>query len=144
MTIAMTLLGAIATVACSTHTPARHAAIERPPSEEFGFGPRASNAGLYQAVLDAPEPIRVGRMQTMRLRVRGVDGAEVGNAEVSVDGGMPDHGHGLPTRPRVTAHRGEGVYDVEGIRFNMGGWWVVTFRIAAAAGTDSVVFHLDL
>jgi hypothetical protein len=33
---------------------------------------------------------------------------------------------------------------VEGMRFNMGGWWVVKFRVDAPAGPDSVVFNLDL
>jgi hypothetical protein len=26
----------------------------------------------------------------------------------------------------------------------MGGWWVVKFRVATTAGTDSVVFNLSL
>jgi hypothetical protein len=29
-------------------------------------------------------------------------------------------------------------YLVEGVKFNMGGWWVVRFAIASAAGTDTV------
>jgi len=30
------------------------------------------------------------------------------------------------------------------MKFNMGGWWVVKFQLASAAGTDSVVFNLKL
>jgi hypothetical protein len=30
------------------------------------------------------------------------------------------------------------------MKFNMGGWWVVKFRVAAVAGRDSVVFNLSL
>ena len=41
---------------------------------------------------------------------------------------MPQHGHGLPTRPRVTRSLGEGIYEIEGVRFNMGGWWGIKLR----------------
>ena len=30
------------------------------------------------------------------------------------------------------------------MKFNMGGWWVVTFRVQAAAGSDSLTFNLSL
>jgi len=61
-----------------------------------------------------------------------------------VDGGMPQHGHGLPTKPRVTRDPGNGDHLVEGMKFNMGGWWVVKFRVNATTGSDSLVFNLKL
>jgi hypothetical protein len=30
------------------------------------------------------------------------------------------------------------------MKFNMGGWWTVTFAVSAAAGADSVTFNLSL
>lgn len=117
---------------------------ERPPEEEFGLGPRASVAGLYQATLEPEAPLRVRAMQSVRLVVLGADGRAVERAEIVVDGGMPEHGHGLPTRPRVTRSLGAGAYEVEGVRFNMGGWWELKFEIAGVAGRDTVVFNLDL
>ena len=57
---------------------------------------------------------------------------------------MPQHGHGLPTRPRVTRNLGDGVYEIEGVRFNMGGWWELKLAIDSAAGADSVTFNLNL
>jgi hypothetical protein len=121
-----------------------HGDVARPAAEEFGFGPRRSAAGLYLAMLDPVQPIRVGRMQTMRLEVRDAAGAALDGATITVDGGMPQHRHGLPTKPRVTRNHGSGMYDVEGMKFNMGGWWVVKFGIATEAGRDSIVFNLDL
>ncbi len=121
-----------------------HGNVERPAAEEFGFGPRSSQNGLYRATIDPVQPVKVGRMQTMRLQVQDATGNTVDGASITLDGGMPQHGHGLPTRPRVTRSLGEGVYAVEGMKFNMGGWWVVTFQIATTAGTDSVTFNLDL
>ena len=80
----------------------------------------------------------------MRLAVADAQGRPIEGAVIGVDGGMPQHGHGLPTQPKVTRSVGEGVYEVEGMKFNMGGWWEVKFAIAAAAGADTVTFNLDL
>jgi len=44
----------------------------------------------------------------------------------------------------VTADLGGGTYQVEGMRFQMGGWWNVTFTIEADGVQDSVTFHLKL
>lgn len=117
---------------------------ERPEESEFGFGPRTSAGGLYEATLEPAEPLRVRRIHSVKLNVRAAGQGPVDGAGIVVDGGMPQHGHGLPTTPRVTRGLGGGAYQVEGMKFNMGGWWVVKFRIDSAAGTDSIVFNLDL
>jgi hypothetical protein len=140
--LGVVMLAALA-AACGTQATMWHGAVDRPRAEEFDMEGRRSEAGVYQAVLEPAEPVRIGRMQTMRLRVGDAGGAPIGSAAITVDGGMPEHGHGLPTRPRVTA-RDDGSYDVEGLRFNMTGWWVLRFRITGDAGTDTVIFNLDL
>jgi hypothetical protein len=121
-----------------------HGRAERPAAEEFGFGPRTSVGGGYVAALESAAPLRKRRMQSVRLSVRSADQRPVEGATITVDGGMPEHGHGLPTRPRVTRQVAPGTYLVEGLKFNMGGWWELEFRIESASGTDSVTFNLDL
>jgi hypothetical protein len=121
-----------------------HGRVERPTAEEFGFGPRTSEGGGYVATLESAAPLRTRRMQSVRLTVRTADRLPVDGATITVDGGMPEHGHGLPTRPRVTRQVAPGTYEVEGLKFNMGGWWEVKFRFDSASGTDSVTFNLDL
>ncbi|HKO16312.1 MAG TPA: FixH family protein [Gemmatimonadaceae bacterium] len=106
---------------------------------------RMSQAGLYRATI-RPEgdSIPTGRLQRWTLHVESPDGAPVDACDIVVDGGMPQHGHDLPTKPRVTRALGNGDHLVEGMKFNMGGWWVVKFRVSSAAGRDSVVFNLAL
>jgi hypothetical protein len=118
--------------------------VHRPPNSEFGMGPRTSANGLYTATLETEAPLRTRRMQTVVLALRTKAGASVAHASIAVGGGMPQHGHGLPTTPKVTQELGEGRYRVEGVKFNMGGWWELKFRIASDAGTDSVTFNLEL
>jgi len=72
------------------------------------------------------------------------DGQPVTDAVITVDGDMPQHGHGLPTRPQVTKHLGNGDYLVEGLKFQMGGWWVVDFTIDANGKHDTVRFNMIL
>ena len=118
--------------------------VEKPAPSEFGFGPRDSVRGMYRATLDPMQQIRVRRMQTMRVVVTDHDGEAIQNAEILIDGGMPQHGHGLPTQPQVTRYLGDGAYEVEGVKFNMGGWWEFKLAINTDAGADTVTFNLDL
>jgi len=83
-------------------------------------------------------------MHTLAVAIVDRDGRAVVGATLAIDGGMPEHGHGLPTRPRVTRANGAGSYEVEGVRFNMGGWWEFRLAIAGSRGADTVTFNLDL
>jgi hypothetical protein len=90
-------------------------------------------------------PPPINQLHTWTVRVTTPDGQPVEGATIAVDGDMPQHGHGLPTRPQVTRYLGDGAYLVEGMKFQMGGWWVADFTITDTAGqTDSVRFNFIL
>ncbi len=136
---------AISMTACSHAMMMIHGTgAKRPAPGEFGLGPRSSVAGRYVATLAPARPLRPRQMQTVRVTVRDAEGHAIDDAQISIDGGMPQHGHGLPTRPLVTANLGDGVYEIEGVRFNMGGWWEFRLAIAGPRGADTVTFNLDL
>jgi len=140
-----TLAVAISTTACSHAMMMIHGTgAKRPAAREFGLGPRASAGGRHVATLEPGTPLRPRQMQTVRVVVRDADGRSIDEAQISIDGGMPQHGHGLPTRPRVTRSLGDGVYEIEGVRFNMGGWWEFKLAIAGPRGADTVTFNLGL
>ena len=124
----------------------------KPPADLDYSRTRVSESGAYRATIHPQgDSIPQGRLQSWTLRIETASGAPVNAASVGVDGGMPQHGHGLPTKPRAR-RVGEGEYLVEGLKFNMGGWWVVKFRVAPAtggaaggvAGSDSIVFNLKV
>ena len=140
-------IGGVAAVAIIALAACGHMMMngtEKPAPSEFGFGPRGSVHGTYSATLDPMQEIRVRRMQTMRVVITDQQGQAVEGAQVTIDGGMPQHGHGLPTQPRVTRYLGEGAYEIEGVKFNMGGWWEFQVAVAADAGADTITFNLDL
>lgn len=106
---------------------------------------RLSRSGRYQ-VTYTPETGTVPRRQlhawTFEVRTR--DGRPVDGATLQVGGGMPDHGHGLPTAPTVREALGGGRYLVDGMKFSMGGYSIVDLAIDSSAGPDVVRFELQL
>ena len=146
---AISMVGAVAVIVCLTGCS--HAMMmihgtgaKRPAQSEFGLGPRTSLGGRYVATLETARPLRPRQLQTVRVTVRDAEGRAIDEAQISIDGGMPQHGHGLPTRPRVTRNLGDGTYEIEGVCFNMGCWWEFTLAIAGSRGADTVTFNLDL
>jgi hypothetical protein len=141
--VVMTVM-VVGLTACSHVMTMVGAGAKRPAQSEFGLGPRLSAEGRYTATLQPAESLRPRKLQTIQVSVRDANGQAVDGATITIDGGMPEHGHGLPTRPRVTKTLGTGVYVIEGVRFNMGGWWEFKLAIAGEAGSDSVTFNLAL
>src|SRR5262245_38384975 len=81
---------------------------------------RLSDQGLFRvSYASSRDIVPVNQMHKWTLHVETSDGQLVENAIISVDGDMPEHGHGLPTRPQVTQYLGDGDYLVEGIKFQM-------------------------
>lgn len=132
----------VATAACGY--PAMGHGAQRPGAEAFGLGPRVSENQTYTATLQPQQPLRVRRLQTIAVLIKNAHGRPVDDAIISVDGGMPEHGHGLPTQPRVTRAPGAGMYEIEGVRFSMGGWWELKLGIESPVGGDRVTFNLSL
>ncbi|MGQ2902179.1 MAG: FixH family protein [Neoaquamicrobium sediminum] len=116
-----------------------------PPADLDVAREKMSAAGTYEVTIEPEaEPIQQGALHGWIVTVKTPDGEPVSDAEITVDGGMPQHGHGLPTAPQSVGHLGEGRYRIEGVRFNMGGWWVLKFAISAPAGNDEAEFNIVL
>lgn len=104
-----------------------------------------SQQGLFTLSyqVDAGEIPR-NSLHAWTIHIEDAGGQPVTGAQIGIDGGMPAHGHGLPTQPQVTADLGGGDYRVEGLRFQMGGEWVVNFHIQAGGATDTAVVTFNL
>jgi hypothetical protein len=78
-------------------------------------------------------PPRVGVTADWTITVANAQGVPSKDCQVEFDGTMPEHGHGLPTAPRVVPSAEPGRYRVEGVRFSMAGYW----QLDVAAKCDS-------
>jgi hypothetical protein len=135
---------ALGAAACGNLAMMMGNGAQRPAEGAFGTGPRVSEKHAYIARLQPEQPLRVRQLQRVPVLVTDARGRPVDDATITVDGGMPEHGHGLPTQPRVVHAAGAGMYEIEGLRFSMGGWWELKLAIDSAAGADSVTFNLSL
>ena len=101
-----------------------------------------SAQGRYVVQMEPPATSpAINQIHAWQIKLSSPDGAPVRNARIAVDGGMPQHGHGLPTRPQVTREVAEGTYLMEGMKFSMTGWWEIKLAIQATEGSDTVVFN---
>jgi len=115
------------------------------PSDLDYSNTRVSEHDLFRvSYASSQDDVPVNTMHQWTLHVETLDGQPVEGASIIVDGDMPQHGHGLPTDPQVTKYLGEGDYLVEGMKFQMRGWWVIDFTISAADQTDAVHFNMML
>lgn len=120
--------------------------MSEPPPKDLDLSLRKTTAkGLYIASL-APDtsPIPVGVLHSWTLHLAMPDGRAAGHAVIAIEGGMPQHGHGLPTQPQATAEQALGTYRIDGMKFNMAGWWTLTISIDGPQGTDAATFNLVL
>lgn len=112
-------------------------------ASRLDFGTQqASRKGLYRVDL-VPGQADAQGFQPYTVRVATAEGAPVDAALINVSGGMPQHGHGLPTQPRAVATGTPGEYRVEGLQFSMPGWWELSFYIASERRDDTVTFNLQ-
>jgi hypothetical protein len=103
---------------------------------------KSTAAGVYRVTLMPPaRKPAINQMHAWKVKLATPDGAAVRNATFKVDGGMPQHGHGLPTQPRVTRELEPGIYALDGMKFSMTGWWEIKLAIDAARGADKVTFN---
>ena len=86
----------------------------------------------------------INRMHSWILHIESADGIGVEEAIIDVEGGMPDHDHGLPTKPRVTEELGGGDYRLDGMRFHMSGSWEIIVTVTTENGTSTVIIALQL
>jgi hypothetical protein len=103
----------------------------------------ASRQGKFVVGMEPPATgPAINQMHAWRVRLSAPDGAPVSQAAIAFDGGMPQHGHGFPTKPRVTRELSPGVYALEGMKFSMTGWWDMRLAIRAGDTTDTAVFNV--
>ncbi len=127
----LSLLSLAAIAGCSTPPPGLDLSMRRPTIEK-----------KFVVELDAPAtPAAINQIHSWRIKLASPDGAPITHAHITVDGGMPQHGHGLPTKPQVTRELADGTYLLEGMKFSMTGWWEIKLAIDSPVGADKVTFN---
>ena len=104
-----------------------------------------SKNGLFQVTIQSDEaPLPLNRIHSWTARITTPEGRIVDDAILMVYGGMPEHKHGFPSKPEVTANLGDGRYRIEGVKFNMPGRWEMWFNVRALDQDDKVIISFDV
>lgn len=104
---------------------------------------RVTEQGKYVVTLQPPEAApAINQIHAWRVLVASPSGTPVSAARIAVDGGMPQHGHGLPTNPLVRRELADGTYLLEGMKFSMTGWWEIKLAFQTPQGPDKVTFNV--
>lgn len=128
---AMSLITLAALSGCMTAPTGLNLSLDRPTDHQ-----------KYRAAVHSlADPIAINKLHAWEIRLRAPSGEAILGARISVGGGMPQHGHGFPTQPRVTKELGDGRYLLEGMKFSMSGWWEIKLKVDAASGTDEITFN---
>ena len=104
------------------HADARPKSI--PENLDVATRKLSAHAKFEVEVATRSDHIMINEMHAWTVRIRGVDGT--------------------PAAPQVTEYLGDGTYLLEGVRFNMAGWWEVTLAIESGHQQDTVTFNLVL
>ncbi len=118
------------------------AACSTPPADLDLSLTRPSADKKFVVSLQPPAtPAAINQIHAWKIKLASPAGLPVAHARIAVDGGMPQHGHGLPTQPQVTQELGDGVYLLEGMKFSMTGWWEIKLAIQTPESSDKVTFN---
>ena len=123
-----------------------HAMLHAPPPEDLDYSTNKLTANnvfnvKYNSIGGS---IRINRIHSWELTITDADGQPINDAEVTVVGDMPEHGHGMPTQPEVFKMGVGGLYRIDGMKFQMPGWWVITINVMADGKHDDVSFNLNV
>lgn len=144
---------ALTIVACGGDEAADNGEMEEMGGMAMGSGPegldtsteKMSENGLFEVSISSNlEPLALNEIHSWTVHVETADGEALEGAEITVDGGMPEHNHGFPTTPEITDELGDGDYLLDGVKFSMAGWWELKLAINAGDQADNVTFNLVL
>ncbi|MCZ7685363.1 MAG: FixH family protein [Sandaracinaceae bacterium] len=105
--------------------------------------PISARGSRYAVELRAhPAPPRVGELFRVTSHVTTLDGAPARGARVELDATMPQHRHGMVTRP---SHRelGDGEYLTEGMKLHMPGRWRLEVIVRGDRGEETLTALVD-
>ena len=120
-------------------------AMARPKTLDLALD-RPTDQRIFRVRIDSQiTPIPLSRVHQWRVHLTDQAGLPISGAELRIDGGMPEHHHGLPTAPRATPADTPGDYVINGMKFSMRGWWVLKLSIKTTDGrADHIAFNLVL
>ncbi len=122
----------------------KHRHVKRPDKIDISTVQVSENRTYKVSYIPEITPVRINTIHSWTVKITDSKGNPVTGARIAVEADMPEHGHGLPTAPEVVEELPGGEYIIDGMKFQMPGWWVVKLHISSPVGKDTVTFQLDI
>ena len=103
---------------------------------------QTSVKGQLQSELQCVTAPTVGDFQNCSLKLKSTQ-ALPSDLTIAMEGGMPAHGHGLPTAPKVVATGKVGEYRIDGLKYSMTGEWLLGFMLQSKSLNDKIVYKFS-
>ncbi|MDG1389607.1 MAG: FixH family protein [Halioglobus sp.] len=105
---------------------------------------KQSSSGLYTISYRSIDgkAIPMNSIHAWVLEVTTKDDKPLDQAQIRFTAMMPEHRHGMNTRPAIRQSEKRGTYLVEGVNFHMPGWWVASVEITGNKGPEVVQFNV--
>ena len=103
---------------------------------------QTSVKGQLQSELQCVTAPAVGDFQNCTLKLNSTQTLP-SDLTIAMDGGMPAHGHGLPTAPKVVATDKVGEYRIEGLKYSMTGECLLGFMLQSKSMNDKIVYKFS-
>ncbi len=104
-----------------------------------------SDHKIYRVTLHSKVfPLPMQKIHSWVVHIETADGKPLENASVFIHGGMPEHRHGFPVKPRVKKYLGNGDYLISGVKFSMVGGWEMRINIKEKHRRDRAVFWFSV
>lgn len=100
--------------------------------------------GLVIEIYSELSPLLINQIHSWHIRIRNANDQVVSVEQLTIIGGMPEHDHGLPTQPQITAQLENGDYLLEGVRFHMPGKWELVISMSVDGQVDQALIEFQL
>lgn len=143
---ALPLLAILASCAGGSATGVRDQSSDKSSLQTSESSRITSNGGGYEVVFSImPPKVPLNEPFEIQACVTGKSGdpTDAKNLVISVDAAMPQHQHGMNTKPLIE-QTGEGCIHVEGMLFHMVGRWELYFDITRNGITERAQTEITL
>jgi hypothetical protein len=126
--------------------PQPQAAQDPDPVAPDGKTTALSNAGTWRVTWRAgPGTIPLNEGFSIDVWIEDASDPErkLESISLAVDAAMPDHGHGMNRKPRVTRNT-DGSFRVDGMMFHMPGYWELYLDVLRGAIRERAQFAVEL
>lgn len=115
---------------------------QRPEQIDTSTRVKSATGAITVAYTVEADIVPLNLIHTWLVTLTDKHGLPIDGVEIQVSTTMPEHLHGMTTRPLVSATDARGQYLIGGMNFHMPGWWRVSLDLSGSVSRDFVRFNL--